>query len=153
MTPSDQQVRSAIAAQAAEWFVEHRSGPLDREAQIRFMTWLQTSPTHVQEYLGVAGFARDVAAVGDEPDYAFDALLARVRASTGNALGAWQPSPRSVTWLRVAPVWSLAAAIVLVVLAVIVWSARDGERFGLPRTYGTVRGQQSMQKLPDGSVL
>src|SRR5262249_42328547 len=34
-----------------------------------------------------------------------------------------------------------------------VWSARDGERFGLPRTYSTIRGQQSMQQLPDGSVL
>src|SRR5215475_4230460 len=116
MTPSDQQIRSAIAAQAAKWFVEHRSGPLDREAQIRFMTWLQTSPTHVQEYLGVAGFARDVAAVGDEPEYAFDALLARVRASTGKPLGAREPSARTVPWLRVAPLWSLAAALVLVVV-------------------------------------
>src|SRR5215475_4659121 len=121
MTPSDQEIRSAIAAQAAEWFVEHRSGPLDREARIRFMTWLQTSPTHVQEYLAVAGFARDVAAVGDEPEYAIDSLLARVRASTGNALGAREPSARTLPWFRVAPVWSLAAAIVLVVVAVTVW--------------------------------
>jgi len=34
-----------------------------------------------------------------------------------------------------------------------VWSMRDGERFGLPRTYSTVRGEQRTQKLPDGSVL
>jgi transmembrane sensor len=57
---------------------------------------------------------------------------------------------------RRSPVWSLAAAAALAVVAVAVttvWSMRDGERFGLPRTYSTVRGEQRIQSLPDGSVL
>ncbi len=55
---------------------------------------------------------------------------------------------------RRAPAWSLAvaAALVLVVCGVI-WSQRDGERFGLPKTYSTAHGEQSVRQLPDGSVL
>jgi len=30
---------------------------------------------------------------------------------------------------------------------------RDGERFGLPRTYRTLHGEQRIEQLPDGSVL
>ena len=55
---------------------------------------------------------------------------------------------------RRSPVWSLAAAATLAVVAVtVVWSMRDGERFGMPRSYSTVRGEQRIQRLPDGSVL
>jgi transmembrane sensor len=58
--------------------------------------------------------------------------------------------------LRVSQTWSFAsaaaAAIVFVVSAAI-WSGRDGERFGLPKTYSTAHGEQSVRQLPDGSVL
>ena len=40
-----------------------------------------------------------------------------------------------------------------VVAVTTVWSMRDGERFGLPRSYATLRGEQRIQRLPDGSVL
>ena len=54
MTPSDEQIRLAIAEQASEWLVENRGGTLDREARTRFMAWLQASPVHVGEYLASA---------------------------------------------------------------------------------------------------
>ena len=50
--------------------------------------------------------------------------------------------------------WTLAAAAALALVALAtVWWTRDGERFGLPRTYSTGHGEQSVRVLPDGSVL
>ena len=46
-----------------------------------------------------------------------------------------------------------AAAALLVVAATLLWWNRDGERFGLPRTYGTAHGEQGAWRLPDGSML
>ena len=46
-----------------------------------------------------------------------------------------------------------AAAALLVVAATLLWWNRDGERFGLPRTYGTAHGEQGAWRLPDGSIL
>ncbi len=157
MTPSDEQIRMAIAEQASEWFVENRGGPLDREARSRFMTWLKTSPVHVAEYLAIAGLARDLEAAATTTEISLEPLLARARAETGqvvtldrSALGhapATAPPRRSRAW-------SLAAAAALVFLALTtLWLTRDGERFGLPRTYTTAHGEQSERRLPDGSVL
>jgi transmembrane sensor len=50
-------------------------------------------------------------------------------------------------------VWVLAGvSAVLIVGLSLLWS-RDGERFGLPRTYDTGHGEQAAWRLPDGSTL
>jgi transmembrane sensor len=56
---------------------------------------------------------------------------------------------------RRSPVWSLAAAATLAVVAVTtVWSMRDGERFGLAANLQLPCAASSVvQRLPDGSVL
>jgi transmembrane sensor len=157
MTPSDEQIRLAIAEQASEWFVENRGGPLDRETRSRFIAWLKTSPVHVGEYLAIAGLARDLDTAAKTSEMPLEALLARAHAETtrvgtlgssvmGHAPVATRPR-RSRVWLRAA-----AAALAFVALAAL-WLTRDGERFGLPRTYRTAHGEQSERVLPDGSVL
>jgi transmembrane sensor len=159
VSPSNEQVRAAITEQAAAWFVENRSGPLDREARTNFIAWLRASPVHVQEYLGIAVLAGDLPAAANDPQVSLESLLAAARADVDNVVSLDRPlrghapaRPR----LRVSRAWSIAtaaaAAIVLVVSAA-VWSGRDGERFGLPKTYSTAHGEQSVRQLPDGSVL
>jgi transmembrane sensor len=113
----------------------------------------------VQEYLGIAALAGDLAAAVNDPQVSPESLLAEARADVDNVVSLDRPlsthapaRPR----LRVSRAWSFAsaaaAAIVFVVSAAI-WSGRDGERFGLPKTYSTAHGEQSVRQLPDGSVL
>ena len=157
VSPSDQQIREAIAEQASEWFMENRSGLLDHKDSTRFMAWLQASPMNVEEYLRIAALAPDLEAAAKTNNTPRETLLARARGEPVGIvrfdraeLGRRPAAPRR----RRSAVWSLAAAATLAVVAVTtVWSMRDGERFGLPRTYSTVRGEQRIQRLPDGSVL
>lgn len=157
MIPSDEQIRMAIADQASEWFVENRGGPLDRETRSRFMSWLQTSPVHVGEYLAIVGLVRDLDTAANTTEILLEPLLARARieaepVATLNALTPVQPS--ITTLRRRTRQWALAAAAALAVLGLAtLWLTRDGERFGLPKTYTTAHGEQSERLLPDGSVL
>jgi transmembrane sensor len=157
MTPSNEQIRAAIAEQANEWFVENRGTPLDREARARFMAWLQTSPVHVAEYLAAAALAAEVKTSARATQVPLETLLARAHMAPDDVVTLDQPRPGQVPTVpryRVSPVWSLAAAAVLVFLTVgALWLTRDGERFGVSRTYRTAHGEQSMRMLPDGSVL
>jgi transmembrane sensor len=155
MTPSEEQIRMAIAEQASEWFIENRGGPLDREARSRFTAWLKTSPVHVGEYLAVAGLARDLNAAVNTAELPLEPLLARAETDQVVTLDLWAPGHAPVAKRpRSTPLWPVAAAAALASLALAaLWMTRDGERFGLPRTYTTVRGEQSERVLPDGSVL
>lgn len=157
MSPSDEQIRAAIAEQASEWFIDNRSGLLDHKESTRFMAWLQASPMHVEEYLRVAALAPDLEMAAKSIETPREILLTRARGQPDgianfNRAGLGQ-QPASARQRR-SPVWSLAAAAALVAVAVTtVWSMRNGERFGLPRSYSTVRGEQRVQRLPDGSVV
>src|SRR5450631_2118259 len=155
MSPSDEQIRLAIAEQASEWFVENRGGPLDRETRTRFMTWLRTSPVHVEEYLAIAGLVRDLDTAARTTQIPLEPLLARARAETSH-VATVDPSVRThsrgATRSRAARGWQVAAALAFLGLANL-WMTRDGERFGLPRTYRTAHGEQTERVLPDGSVM
>src|SRR3974390_3088847 len=85
MTPSNEQIRLAIAEQAVEWFEENRRGPLDREARSRFMAWLTASPVHVAEYLTIADLARRCHRAANTTETPLEPLLARVRARKNQA--------------------------------------------------------------------
>jgi len=159
MTRSDEQIRGAIAEQAGQWFAENLAGPLDRAACVDFMVWLKASPAHVEEFLGIEAMARDLAAAADDPDLEIDSVLARARSSAADVVtldrGVRRRDPVTARH-RVSRVWpsaAAAAALLAIVAASVIWSTRDGEVFGLPRTYSTVHGEQSVRWLPDGSVL
>jgi transmembrane sensor len=48
--------------------------------------------------------------------------------------------------------WSIAASLLALAVGAL-WWAHDGELFGIPKTYRTAHGEQSIERLPDGSVL
>src|SRR4029077_18821507 len=157
MTPSNEQIRLAIAEQAIEWFEENRRGPLDREARSRFMAWLTVSPVHVDEYLVIAGLARRLHTAANTTEIPLEPLLARVRERRNQVVtldSSVSEHAHVTTRPPVSRPWTLAAAAALALVALAtVWWTRDGERFGLPRTYTNGHGEQSVWVLPDGSVL
>src|SRR5215471_16163972 len=80
MTSEDEQVRASIAEQASEWFVTNDEAPLGAQQSEALVAWLRASPVHVEEFLGVAAVARDLHAVGTDPECSVEALLARAQA-------------------------------------------------------------------------
>ncbi len=155
MSQSNSQIREAIAEQASEWFIENRRGQLDAETRAEFMGWLQTSPVHVEVYLRIAALAPDFGAAAKSTTTPLETLLSR--AEKDNVLSVQAPvveTPPVSAAPRRLRAWALAAMAALAFAATAtIWSMRDGERFGLPKTYSTSYGEQRAQSLPDGTVL
>ena len=155
MNPGNAMIRDAIAEQATDWFIGNRGGPLDREASASFVAWLRTSPVHVEAYLRIAALAPEYGEAAKSVETPLEELLAQAREDNVLSLGVSQARPfAALIRHRHRRGWSLAAAAALVFVAIAtIWSTRDGERFGIPRTYRTAYGEQIVQPLPDGSVL
>jgi transmembrane sensor len=156
MTRGEKQIRIAIAGQAADWFVANDDG-LSESEQSALVSWLRDSPKHVQAFLEVTEITRDLVAV-DAPSLSIESLAAAARAddtvdvvtlATEAAQGSRASRRRGTRMFWAAP---LAAALLVVAVSLLWWN-RDGERFGLPRTYGTAHGEQNAWRLPDGSML
>jgi len=159
MTTNSTQSRDVIADEAAEWFIANRGASLERNARTAFIAWLKASPVHVEEYLGVAAVARDLAAASEDPHLDVESLLAQASKEGENVAPLdprlWRRARLRgpLQWSRIWPRAAAAAVILLLTVATAIWSTRDGERFGLPKTYRTARAEQRIQQLPDGSVL
>jgi transmembrane sensor len=159
MSPSNEQVRATIAEQADAWFVENRGGPLDGETRANFIAWLRASPVHVQEYLAIAVLARNLPSAATDVQISLESLLAEASADADNVVSLDRPLPnrsparQRPRFLQPWPLATAAAAAIVFVISAAVWSTRDGERFGLPKSYSTAHGEQMVQQLPDGSVL
>jgi transmembrane sensor len=155
MTPSDEEIRTAIAQQAAEWFIANQAGPLPEEDGAAFLAWLKASPIHVREYLGVARVARHLPAAVGKPQVPLETFLAQAAARDGDSVVSL-PRPASETKppvvRRRSMAWPIAASLIALAAGVL-WWAHDGELFGIPKTYQTAHGEQSVERLPDGSVL
>ena len=154
--PSNEDIRAAIAQQAAEWFIANQAGSLAEEDGAAFLAWLKASPVHVSEYLGVARVAQHLPAAVGKPRVPLDAFLAQVAADDADQVVSLQrpaPEQRSSVVRRLSyPVWAIAASV-LALAAGVLWWAHDGELFGIPKTYRTAHGEQIVERLPDGSVL
>ncbi len=160
MTPSEEQVRTAVAQQAGTWFIANQSGSLEQTERVAFMAWLKASPIHVEEYLGVALVAHDLPAAADDPQLPLESLLELARADDTNGVvsleASWpvrEPAPKRI---RAPYRWSFAtsiAAMALLLVASVLWWIRDGEFLGLPKAYQTAHGEQIVAQLPDGSEL
>jgi transmembrane sensor len=160
VTPSEEQVRAAVAQQAGTWFIANQSGSLEQAERAAFVTWLKASPIHVEEYLGVALIAHDLPAAMDEPDLPLESLLEMARADDTNGVVSLEPPMRvrdlPSKQINKPRIWSFAtstAAVVLVLAASALWWLRDGELLGLPKTYQTTHGEQIVAQLPDNSEL
>ena len=151
MTASDEEIRGAIAEQAGKWFIAQQTGPLADEESASFLAWLKTSPLHVREYLGIARIAHQLPTALGPPRVPLETFLAQVadeRVVSIEGPRRTPPAPRRLG------VWALPLAAGLAALAIgAFWWAHDWERFGFPKTYRTAHGEQSVQRLADGSVL
>jgi transmembrane sensor len=155
VTPSDEKVRAAIAEQAAQWFIENQAGALAEEDNAAFLAWLKASPIHVKEYLGVARVAHHLPTAVREPQMPLEAFLAQAAIGEDSVVPLQRPAPEPKTRavLHVSPrAWAIAASLLALAVGVL-WRAHDGELLGIPKTYRTAHGEQSIQRLPDGSML
>src|SRR5215831_20701458 len=95
MISKDAPMRSAVAEQAVDWFLERDEGPLDTRETAALMAWYKASPINVEEFLGVAAIARDLREAGHDPEHSVEALVERARADDDD---------------RVQPLWPRALA-------------------------------------------
>src|SRR5689334_3387664 len=71
MNPADARSFNAqIYDEAAEWFVEFRTGDIDADTRRRFNAWLRTSPEHMRAYLELAAIWNEGS--GLDPSHKFD---------------------------------------------------------------------------------
>jgi transmembrane sensor len=140
-----------ISEEAAEWFVEFRTGTLDERARQRFDAWVRTSPEHLRAYLECAAIWEEGSRLDTQGQFDAATLLSRVH-SEGNvvplATGAMssaehQPSKRPSRLLA-----GLAACLAVVALAIGGWLWLDGRT-----TYATGVGEQRSLTLADGSIV
>jgi transmembrane sensor len=160
MTPSEEQVRAAVAQQAGNWFIANRSGSVAQTDREAFVAWLKASPIHVEEYLGVSLIAHDLPAATEDPQEPLETLLELARADDTDSVVSLSASvpKRDAAPRRMRPPlgWSWAtsvAAVVLLLAGSLVWWLHDGEFLGLPKAYQTAHGEQIALRLPDGSEL
>jgi transmembrane sensor len=156
VTPSDEQIRSAIAHQAAEWFIANQAGSLGEADAAQFLAWLKASPVHVREYLGVARVARHLPAAAGEPKVPLETYLAELTAAGDDSVVSLRQLAPGKERFTARDLWSRALPIAASLLALAVgtlWWAHDGELLGIPKTYRTAHGEQRVVQLPDGSLL
>jgi transmembrane sensor len=162
MIPNDDQMRATIAEQAADWFVANDEGLLDEQESADLVAWLKASPIQVEEFLRVAGVARDLRAACAHPAHSADALLARARAE---AEGPVEPWSRLLAPLTDVPArrWQTAAVAVaaLGVVSVALFLSRNlrpAAPMPAPEAvaalrYSTHHGELQTYRLADNSVL
>jgi len=161
MNAKQDQVRSLVAQEAADWFVANRAGLAPRERQ-SFSAWLKASPVHVEEYLALSVIARDLRAACEAPQSAIDGLVARARQEEQSPVRPlW---PRLVERMRMpSPRWQSAAVAMAAIGAVslgllVLWNIRPTENVVAPRSvtalhFETRHGEQQTHRLADNSIL
>jgi transmembrane sensor len=157
----EERVRDLIAQQSADWFVANRAG-LSAGERDAFVSWLKASPVHVEEYLALAGVARDLRQARSASPDSVEAIVARARTAAESIR---QPGPRLADSLRelLAGRWqraavAMAAVGVLGVGLLLSRNLRPGAPIASPVApaavrYATGHGEQQTYRLADNSVL
>jgi transmembrane sensor len=163
MISNEEQVRAAIAEQAADWLVANDEG-LDAREAAALAAWLKASPVHVEEFLRVSVIARDLREARTDPEYSLETVLARAQAEDDALV-------RPPLWSRViAPArimssrrWLTAAATMAAVVGLSLglpslWRVRPVAPVPVPvgttaLHFETGHGEQLSRRLEDNSVL
>ena len=155
MLSSEEQVRFAIAQQAAEWFVRHRAEPLDASERRAFDVWLAVSPVHVEEYLGVAQLTQDLPPAGQGLAISMTELLIRASKDESvvlNLRASAEVQRRERRWPSVVQQWRLAGLVATLagIGIVLLWQFNDQ---AVTVRLVTHHGEQRTSQLADNSVL
>jgi transmembrane sensor len=170
MTTSEQQIRSAIAQLAAEWYVANRTSPMSDAKRGEFLAWLKSSPVHIEEYLAIAAIDRALPQATASPRIDLEALIELARADhSAGVVGMLPEFPASTgaaskgaastgadRRVQAPRMWLSLAAVGISSIAGIwlLWPRLAPHGGGIPpRTYQTARGVQGSWSLPDGSTL
>jgi transmembrane sensor len=161
MTTSEQQIRSAIAQLAAEWYITNRTGPLSDAKRGEFLAWLKSSPVHIEEYLAVAAIDRVLPQATQNPRFSLEALieLAREDQSVGVVEKFPEfPATKDAGRRALAPRqlwWSLVAAGIASMAGIwLLWPTMAPHPDTTSTiTYETARGSEGSFTLSDGSTL
>jgi transmembrane sensor len=147
---SSAKLNSQIYSEAAEWFVNCRSGALDDVARRKFDSWLRQSPQHLSAYLELAAIWDEAPGLDAERRWDTDTLITEALADRSNVVPLARPSIPTGPSSNQAPMRWLAASIAAVVigLAALVWV----HLFREP-VYVTQIGEQRSITLSDGSTM
>lgn len=163
-------LNNQISEEAAEWFIEFRTGDIDASARRAFDAWVRSSPEHLRAYVEVAAIWNEGSALDAERTLDIDILTARVHAednvvslelrspeapgrlTPGNAcadVGSTMDAAQPQAHLQ-SRRFAVAASVAFLTFATatLLW-------FGLYRvpTYATDVGEQRSIRLPDGSTV
>jgi transmembrane sensor len=155
-------INAQISEEAAEWFVEFRTGDLDAAGRQAFDTWVRSSPEHLRAFLEIAAIWNEGSALDAQRELDIETLTARVRAE-GNvvplteniitnshaelpvALPATSRSaPRRRLWHR----YTVAASMLVALAAAVLFG---WDQLYREPTYATSLGEQRSITLSDGS--
>jgi transmembrane sensor len=163
MISNEEQVRAAIAEQAAEWFVANDERQLDVRDSVALAAWLKASPVHVEEFLRVSVIARDLRQTGTDPEFSLDGIMECARAEEDARVQPLWPrliaavrGMSSSRWLTAAG--TMAALIMLSIGLFSFWNVRPNAPVaaleGMTALHFETRhGEQLTRRLADNSVL
>lgn len=144
---------SQISEEAAEWFVEFRTGGIDASGSRAFDAWVRSSPEHLRAYLEVAAIWNEGSALDVARTLDIDMLTARVHAED-NVVPLERRSPdaleRPTAGAKQSRRFAVAASVAFlsIATATLLWF-----QFYRVPTYATEIGEQRSIRLPDGSTV
>lgn len=158
--------RAWATQQAAEWFVENRSGPLSASRRREFIRWLRTSPLHILEYLAIARSATDLAEVAKGVDTSLAELLAEALSedrvvpllAQGHAERHVHPLPRRsfdrfAEWRPSLGIAASLAACLIIAIAGWLWAQHPQAGHRGDREYIARAGQDRTVRLTDDTAM
>lgn len=151
---SDSPSLDRICAEAAEWFTAIRMGGLSSGERLRFANWLEASPQHVQEYLGLAETWGALSSAHAWPEASADELIEAARgASNVVMLTCVHPEPTRPAPKRISRIKrGIAAILSFVLLGTALYGSVLFARYE-SHVYATARGEQRTFNLKDGSIV
>lgn len=139
-------LNAQISEEAAEWFIEFRTGDIDPAGRRAFDAWVRSSQEHLRAYLEIAAIWNEGGSLAARRALDVDALIALAVENVVPLQVRRQPqgSPRT------SPPFAVAACVAVLVLATatLFWV----QSYRMP-TYATDVGEQRSIRLPDGSTV
>src|SRR3981189_3032736 len=71
-----------ISEEAAEWFIEFRTGDIDADGRLAFDTWVRASPEHLRAFIEIAAMWKEAGSVDAQRNLDVESLIARSRAES-----------------------------------------------------------------------
>lgn len=146
-------LNAQISEEAAEWFVEFRTGDIDAAGRRAFDAWVRSSPEHLRAYVEIAAIWNEGSELDAERMLDIDTLTAQVHAQD-NVIPLGQrrelPSNTDKPGTTLSRRFAIAASVAFLTIATatLLW-------FQLYRTptYVTEVGEQRSIRLADGSTV